>query len=277
MTDTLLDLHAKLSTVVRYYDRMLEERLSNTYSQHTSTPYSSSQQVHQSTSAIYPSFSSGITNGSGRAESFYTGNTAPPTNQDVAMTYPYTYEHRKQSRQAVPLSPRLSNPKGSIGNPAGYFQSSLPEQLYHQTNSYASPLSVQGNVAAADAHWNGPGVEWIPQSPSQLPPLTDRESSYYHGGAYAAQPAQSLSSPQAAAYDSPHRSQPPIYQQPSQVTPSQQLQQRQAPSTRDTPQRRHDVPSTHYPAFGGYTQDSFPSIPQHQPEPKPVEESLIDL
>jgi growth factor-regulated tyrosine kinase substrate len=55
-----------------------------------------------------------------------------------------------------------------------------------------------------------------------------------------------------------------LYWQQQQASVQQQFQQ----------PRQSDVP---YPSFGTYTQESFPAAPHHQPQPKAVEESLIDL
>lgn len=91
-SDTLLDLHAKLSTVVRYYDRMLEERLSNTYAQHTIGQYNSFV-PSQPAPNIYPSMPPNVTGG---AESFYFSpgqpemsnppQNPPPTQQNLGLS-----------------------------------------------------------------------------------------------------------------------------------------------------------------------------------------------
>nr|POE97193.1 vacuolar protein sorting-associated protein 27 [Quercus suber] len=62
--DTLLDLHSKLSTVVRYYDRMLEDRMASAYS-----PNRYGQPQGR---GMYPNITSTPDGGSG-AESYYTG------------------------------------------------------------------------------------------------------------------------------------------------------------------------------------------------------------
>lgn len=69
--DALLDLHSKLASVVRYYDRMLEDRLSKTYQQQYPSygyPTAPQQTPYQSIS------SPGV--GSGQIENFYTNSGA---------------------------------------------------------------------------------------------------------------------------------------------------------------------------------------------------------
>ncbi|KAG7138226.1 Vacuolar protein sorting-associated protein 27 like [Verticillium longisporum] len=80
--DTLLDLHAKLSTVVRYYDRMLEERLSKAYHQHTIGGYNMPPPRQTS----YPSIQGGVP---GAAENFYTGEQRQDYGQAPQMYPPH--------------------------------------------------------------------------------------------------------------------------------------------------------------------------------------------
>jgi hypothetical protein len=69
--ETLLDLHAKLSTVVRYYDRMLEERLSSTYNQ-AGAMYG----MPRPASNVYPQIPTGAPAYTG-SENYYSSNPAP--------------------------------------------------------------------------------------------------------------------------------------------------------------------------------------------------------
>ncbi|KAI9794626.1 MAG: Vacuolar protein-sorting-associated protein 27 [Peltula sp. TS41687] len=307
--DTLLDLHAKLSTVVRYYDRMLEERLSNTYSQHTIGPYPSSQRVHRPASAMYPRLSAGLPGNSGGAESFYTGNSA--TQERTSGTFPPS-EYKRYAGQPGPLSPQSSIHESATQSAAGYFQRPPSEQHHRQSSNYpfqpdsnlqgypTSPSNLQRTSVPPEAHWQGRPAEYISQPPSQASPAAEAESAFYYEGAHTAHPHQSLgplpegghhtaSRPQLHSVQSSNQAPQQFYQQqypaqftqvPPQSQPSftQELPQTSQRQQSSAPRYEASTSSaTQYPSYGGYSQDSFPSAPHHQPQPKVVEESLIDL
>lgn len=114
--DTLLDLHAKLSTVVRYYDRMLEDRLSSTYAQQTAGAYDSLPHA-QPTSNLYPSMPSQFSGAREGAENFYLG-TGPP---DAQPSPSPRYHH--------PQAQSYGLPEGQP-SPSPHYQHSQPQQPY---------------------------------------------------------------------------------------------------------------------------------------------------
>lgn len=201
--DSLLDLHSKLSTVVRYYDRMLEERLSSRYSQHSIGDYQSRQFARQPSSAMYPNISPVIRDGPVSTESFYRGG-APLHN---VTSFPYQSNSPSQTR----ITPAQAPPQ-----PQGY-----------------------GN-------WNTPPVH---------PTASFNETSR----STAPQPYPNHS------FQAPSQYQPEGQSEPQQQWQPRHLTGAEAQATNQ------------YSSLGGYTQDSFPSAPHHQPQLKAVEESLIEL
>ncbi|THW64648.1 ubiquitin binding protein [Aureobasidium pullulans] len=116
--DTLLDIHSKMATVVRYYDRMLEERLSNTYNQ-------SRYGAPRPQSGMYPSLSAGIgappSAPMGGVESYY--NSSAPAMESHAYNqspYPSFNQHQQYAQQ-------------------GYPQQAPPEAAYQQQYSQYPP------------------------------------------------------------------------------------------------------------------------------------------
>lgn len=289
--DTLLDLHSKLSTVVRYYDRMLEDRLSKTYSQHTVSGYNYPA-ARQSTSQ-YPSMHASAPSASGPAESFYHGEQpahyAPP-------------QHYPQSTQTP--QPQFSpyDRRTSVHYPQ--------QQQAQRTDSW------QNQAPPAAAHYPGPG--YAPSAPSapsephaqsQAPRAPDSVSTptadpnaafYYNNNQQQSQGRQTPSVVGDSATPSPYpnlqqpagyaqqsipptpASQPSQPTQPTQQPPAQapQQYQQQQPywqQPQHTGQQPQAYPTGNSGYQAGYTQESFPSAPHHAPQQPVVEESLIDL
>lgn len=300
--DALLDLHAKLSTVVRYYDRMLEERLSDTYNQHSIGGYNLPPQRPAST--MYPSLAS--TAVPGTAENYYTGNQQEPYARPQS-TYSYPPQQYQQ-----------------YDNRASAISSGYPDQRSDPYNQYASQSPMQPQRTGSLGP--DPSVQYAPQAaplmhaPSQPPlldgplaplasPSADPNAAFYYGNPAPAQPSSEPTQPQYPAAQSPQQYQTTIQQPVSPVQSIRQPQQNQqhfAASQQATsqppPQPQQYVPpqqaapvSQQAPywqqsaapqpwqnpgqTYSGYTQESFPSAPQHviQPQKVMVEESLIDL
>ncbi|KAM0331469.1 hypothetical protein ACHAQA_003145 [Verticillium albo-atrum] len=153
--DTLLDLHAKLSTVVRYYDRMLEERLSKAYHQHTIGGYN----MPPGRQTSYPSMQGGAP---GTAENFYTGEQRHDYGQAPQMYPP----HPQQTPQphAPPSAPPsvdpVPSPYPNLQQPQQYHQAPGPQQT--PTPGAAPPAQPTQHPAAAPQQ-----NYWQPSVPQQ--------------------------------------------------------------------------------------------------------------
>ncbi|RFU32781.1 hypothetical protein B7463_g3546, partial [Scytalidium lignicola] len=260
--DALLDLHAKLSTVVRYYDRMLEERLSKTYNQHTVSGYNLPRNSQPN---LYPSIPAGIPNGSGGAESFYTGNTAqePYGRPQSTYSYPPQQQYPTYDKRSSIVGPPGPTPDSRNDNYNQY--QTQPRLLQPQrTDSWQSsdpsinPYPSQPTPQASTGPQPGmppmnqpqPPANYVPSEPATTP-STDLNAGFYYNnqmpgqGPSAPPPPQpsEQSKPQFPPTQSPQMyhtnlqqnpppqqfaSQPPNDQQP-QPQQQQQQQQQQPP------------------------------------------------
>ena len=209
--DALLDLHAKLSTVVRYYDRMLEERLSNAYSHH-SLGYGSAVPGAPQYSGMYPSMAAPMTSspsGNDAAESFYYGS-APAVDSKASYNMPW-YPQYQPERGGVP-------PAGTVAPASPVPAPALPAQLTGAAGamgpgSPVSPLQLGGDASAPASGIRG-GYGMPAQPATRYPPST--ETSYQPPTPTSHQPSTATPyQPSAAPYQPPvHHPQPQMQPQP---------------------------------------------------------------
>jgi growth factor-regulated tyrosine kinase substrate len=305
--DTLLDLHAKLSTVVRYYDRMLEERLSNTYSQHSLGGYNLPTPAQQN---VYPTLgsanASALPSAPGAAENFYTGSAplpdyyarqAPqasyaPAPQGYNTTYAPSHQPTGNMVPSQPPAGRSTDPNAAYyyGNPAAVQspqQPSSPEQSHKQpaaqtpaqqepAQDYYSQQPPQHTDQYQTQYQNLPSQAQSP--PVQSPSAAQREADSY----YSATPTISNNhlpqqAPSQTNYNQQNATQynsPP--QQPTQTGYEAWKHQHPQQVAAAPPQPWQNAPHV----TQNYNQNAFPAAPQHipqAPQPAAVEEPLIDL
>ena len=313
--DALLDLHSKLASVVRYYDRMLEDRLSQTYSSHI-PGYALPPSMAQSGSAPYPNLPSGADRRSG-VESYYssTGLASDPVHPPQSTYDSYqqqpqssyvSYEQRTMSvapsqPPADNTYPQLRSYNAPVDQPQ---QQPPPSSTYQQP-----PISASPNVQRRVSTQQYPPQSQQPFVPSQ-PPSTaissDPATSYYFSDQQpTTQPAPpQLRQPpqqtqQAAVPSSPEmytqrappqqlpQSQPPQPAQPTQPPtrayqqqPQAQQQQQQRPPTSPSlaPQAAPPYPTQVPPAIQQQPQ-ALPSyyqrLQQQQQQQWPVANTVI--
>ncbi|KAI1777039.1 VHS domain-containing protein [Hypoxylon cercidicola] len=285
--DTLLDLHAKLSTVVRYYDRMLEERLSKAYSQH-SISYNLPNPGQQS--GPYPSIESAAARTSVSAENFYTGEQLPDPSRTPVGRHQYLQHVQQGTQQQFATYDKRAS--FSIPPDSQYSQNAVQRSdSWQKQQAPSAPVQYasQANYASSDAL---PGH--VPQPSPQTPlnrttdlagtSTADPNGNYYYNnpqpsndGAAPSIPPEAAPSPYPNLHPTLNYNRQSVPPTPAPI-PAQASQPGQQYQTYWQQQAGH-APRVHQAdgGYSGYTQDSFPTAPQHAPQQPVVEESLIDL
>lgn len=277
--DTLLDLHGKLSTVVRYYDRMLEDRLSSAYAQPSlgygpvpgGAPYQN----------IYPAMPSQPPGGKSGAENFYFGNQVAETQQPSGTPYP--------QQRLGHEGPERGGFRGDTMSPAVYSQppQSISQKIDANDQPWngsaypvASPQLPNANPAfpgspsvyPARTGSGGPAQYYAPMQPAgpstvQAPRPGETEARYQHSpvmrrdSQYQSGPAHTPSLPSAPEHTpGVENVQSPGYRQFSESYPPMQ------PNGQPTVQRQQTEP----PPQSYYTQQQPPQIPSAYPQPVPT-------
>ncbi|RFU79474.1 hypothetical protein TARUN_2739 [Trichoderma arundinaceum] len=314
--DTLLDLHAKLSTVVRYYDRMLEDRLSKAYSQQNLGGYN--LPPPRQSSGPYPSIPSHAPSNSVGAESFYTGQQQPGYAPSALSGQQQLYQ-LPQPQHAMPQSPYppyagIPAPDATPGPYAPPQQvqgadswhnraPSAPDQFHQQQQQQQEipedrrqPLQQAPSSPSTDPHASyyfntAQPLQTAPSGPSAPGPVPDASQSPYpnlnqspmpyHRGSVSAQaqatPVQAAVQPSQPPNATSHM---PVH--PQAPPPQQQFQQeipQSSPYQIAMPQQQQQPPAPP-PEWAGYSQYAMPSVPQHEPvqQQQPVkEEALIEF
>jgi growth factor-regulated tyrosine kinase substrate len=276
-TDTLLDLHAKLSTVVRYYDRMLEDRLSKAYGQHAIDGYG--MPATRQASGPYPTIGTSSSNFR-PTDSYYAGEGQPDYRRDSAQ-YHSAAQQPAQQHYAPPLDRRISQSNTQYA----------PQQVQRVNSWQADAPQTQGQYA--------------PQQRQDADPTSDPAAAFYRNTSSQAQTQPGAAALQsfAAASDTAPSPYPNLQQAAQQyqvspaAAPAQTYQPPQTQSARQQPiQAQQQQPywqhsaaqQTQLPpvwqaqpppsaAYVGYGQEAFPAAPQHMPQQPVMEESLIDL
>ncbi|KAL4803740.1 hypothetical protein BDV18DRAFT_144344 [Aspergillus unguis] len=290
--DTLLDLHAKLSTVVRYYDRMLEDRLSSAYSQHNLGygPVPGGAQYQN----IYPSMPSNTAEVKPGAENFYYGNSSVEQPGPAPAAYTQPQFDRGPS---VPISSAHSQPPQP--SPSPYWNrdhqpvtssQTNPNSAYPNSAVYPGPASASQfytspTYSEPDKQFQQSGQSGV-ESPYAPSPVTRRDSYYQTPGLpqNSAEQHPPVEQGQTSRFIQPADSRPA---QPGQLPPTEPsaqsyyVQQQQQPPAQGAGYPGYPQGHTGYQApYGGDVSPiSAPPVQYQQPvAPRPaVEESLIEL
>lgn len=238
--DTLLDLHAKLSTVVRYYDRMLEERLSNAYSQH-SLGYGPLQGGPQY-SNIYPSMAA---DRKGGVENFYFENPVAESQKQPGTPYTqYQPERDGYERGAVP-----GGAPGGVMTTGNYARPSQP--VRHNTDPPNQPWNAYSHTATPQPPSTNIPFPTDPSVPEQVPP----PANFYSPPAQLEQDASQLQPPPQRAPEAPYP--------PSPVIRRDSQYQQVAPPPAPVPSAPEQQSSTDHLQSSGYRQ--YPETQTMQP------------
>lgn len=255
--EALCDLHAKLGTVVRYYDRMLEERLSYTYGRHGVSSPAPYQQPSGGGNA-YPTLPS--------AENYY-GRSDPPAPQNN-YAQPHTNYHNYYTQPHIfdKQGPFPSQPESQpTPSQTPYQQTTTSQTSYQQYNKYSGPPSQTESIVQ-------------PTQPSEPPSASSQLTLHRQHTGPVPQHQQSLLQqqppsqlpPDNSYWQYPKTGQEPGYQYPYPPH-SQQTSWQQGPNA--SPSGGQYI----YPPYGVSEASAPVPVPTVQPQAKVVEESLIDL